>query len=90
MKEKVIVEELNRMYNDVADELNISDSVYESAKRSYEELGEYLSNHIKYEVDVYPQGSMSIGTTIKPVSDKDDYDLDAVCQIDSSFEEANK
>ena len=89
MKEKVIVEELNRMYNDVADELNISDSVYESAKRSYEELGEYLSNHIKYEVDVYRQGSMSIGTTIKPVSDKDDYDLDAVCQIDSSFEEAS-
>ena len=35
MKEEVIVEELNRMYNDVADELNISDSVYESAKRSY-------------------------------------------------------
>lgn len=81
-------EELNRMYNDIADELNISDSVYESAKKSYEELGEYLSNHIDYEINVYPQGSMSIGTTIKPVSDKDDYDLDAVCQIDNSFKDA--
>ena len=81
-------EELNRMYNDIADELNISDSVYESAKKSYEELGEYLSNHIDYKVEVYPQGSMSIGTTIKPISDTDDYDLDAVCQIENHFEDA--
>lgn len=81
-------QELNRMYNDIADELNISDSVYESAKKSYEELGEYLSNHIDYEINVYPQGSMSIGTTTKPVSDKDDYDLDAVCQIETSFKDA--
>lgn len=82
-------EELNRMYNDIADELNISDFVYESAKKSYEELGEYLSNHIKFDIEVYPQGSMSIGTTVKPISDEDDYDLDAVCQIDFSFETAS-
>ncbi len=80
-------DEINKMYNDIADELNISDSVFESANRSYHALGLYLSNNIKdYKVEIFPQGSMNLGTLIKPISDKDDYDLDAVCKVNYDFE----
>ena len=82
MKDK---EQINELYEIIADELNISDSVFESAKKSYKALGEYLENNIEYPVEVYPQGSMNLGTIIKPISEDDDYDLDAVCKIHNNF-----
>ena len=82
MKDKEII---NEIYENIADELNISDSVFENAERSYKKLGEYLENNINYTVEVYPQGSMNLGTLIKPISDDDDYDLDVVCKIHNNF-----
>lgn len=80
-------DEINKMYNAIADELNISDSIFESANRSYHALGLYLSNNIKdYKIEIFPQGSMNLGTLIKPINDKDDYDLDAVCKVNYDFE----
>ena len=68
MKDKEII---NEIYENIADELNISNSVFENAERSYKALGEYLENNINYTVEVYPQGSMNLGTLIKPISDDD-------------------
>ena len=82
MKDKEII---NEIYENIADELNISDSVFENATRSYKALGEYLENNVDYTVEIYPQGSMNLGTLIKPISDDDDYDLDAVCKIHNNF-----
>ena len=74
--------QINGIYEKIADELNISESVFESARKSYQGLGEYLSEKISdYKVEVFPQGSMNLGTLIKPVSSDDDYDLDVVCKI---------
>lgn len=83
MKDKEII---NEIYENIAEELNISDSVFENAKRSYKALGEFLENNIEYPVEVYPQGSMNLGTLIKPIGDDDDYDLDAVCKIHNNFD----
>ena len=83
MKDKEII---NEMYENIADELNISDSVFETAEKSYKALGEYLENNIDgYKIDVFPQGSMNLGTLIKPISEDDDYDLDAVCKVYYEF-----
>ena len=82
MKDKEII---NEIYDNIADELNISDNVFENAKKSYNALGEYLENNINYPVEVYPQGSMNLGTLIKPICEDDDYDLDAVCKIHNNF-----
>lgn len=83
MKDKEII---NEIYENIADELNISDSVFETAEKSYKALGEYLENNIDgYKVDVFPQGSMNLGTLIKPLSEDDDYDLDAVCKVYYDF-----
>ena len=83
MKEKEVI---NEIYENIADELNISDSVFESARLSYKALGEYLENHIDYPIEIFPQGSMYLGTIIKPISEDDDYDLDAVCKIHKNFD----
>ena len=79
------------MYEEIADELNVPDSVIESAEKSYKAVGECLTKHIpQYEIDVFPQGSMNLGTLVKPISDEDDYDLDAVCKIKSNISSPEK
>ena len=39
-----------------------------------------------YKVIVFPQGSMNLGTLIKPISEEDDYDLDTVCKVYHNFD----
>lgn len=74
-------EQLNDLYLKIAEELDISDTLFEKAEKSYTALGEYISNHCDYPVNVYTQGSFRLGTVIRPLSDEDEYDLDLVCEI---------
>ena len=83
-------EEIDKTYNQIAEELTISESVYESSKASYDELAKYLSNNIGYNVNIYPQGSMALGTTIKTITKNDDYDLDVVCEVEGNFDNPKK
>ena len=68
-----------------ADELEISDSRYRDAERSYNSLGAWLNREDSsiraYRPVVYVQGSFRLGTAIKPVNDEDEYDVDAVCEL---------
>lgn len=88
LKEEILnSEKINEMYEEIADELNISDAVFDSANRSYKALGEYLDNNLEgYKVVIFPQGSTNLGTLIKPVDKSDDYDLDAVCKVYHDFD----
>ena len=88
LKEEILnSEKINEMNEEIADELNISDAVFDSANRSYKALGEYLDNNLEgYKVVIFPQGSMNLGTLIKPVDKSDDYDLDAVCKVYHDFD----
>ncbi len=88
LKEEILnSEKINEMYEEIADELNISDAVFDGANRSYKALGEYLDNNLEgYKVVIFPQGSMNLGTLIKPVDKSDDYDLDAVCKVYHDFD----
>lgn len=80
-------DKLNEMYSRIAEELAISSAVFDDATTSYKAVGEYLSNNLGYEVDIYPQGSMALGTTVKPINDDDDYDLDMVCILDENIKD---
>ena len=62
----------------IAKELDISEDKRKKAVESYNSVGTYLSNHIKAQVDIFPQGSFRLGTVIKPLSDEDDYDIDDI------------
>lgn len=70
---------------DLADELEVPDSRYEQAERSYKSLGDWLhrdqSTVRAFGPQVYVQGSFRLGTAIKPANDAEEYDIDAVCEF---------
>lgn len=65
--------------------LDISETQYQQAVKSYVAVGEWLSTEdsslAPYHPEILPQGSFMIGTMIKPISEKDDLDIDLVCQL---------
>lgn len=79
--EKII--KFSKILEQYAEELDISESKYIEAKDRYEAVGEWLgkddSKLFKYKPEIYPQGSFCLGTVIKPISNKDEYDIDLVC-----------
>lgn len=80
---------IDAMYRKIAAEIEISETQAEKAKESYQAVGNYLNNNIKqYDVRIFPQGSFMLGTVIKPISDKDEYDIDLVATIDNKFTSA--
>lgn len=74
--------QLNEILTIIAKEISISEQMIDTAVRSYGSVGRWLTDGIDFNVFVYPQGSMSLGTTIKPISDADDYDIDLVCMLE--------
>lgn len=73
---------------DLAESLQVPDSRYEAAERSYKSVGEWLhraeSSVRKANPQVYIQGSFRLGTTIRPLSEEEDYDVDLVCELSAS------
>lgn len=73
------------LLEDLAAELEIPDSRYEAAERSYQSVGSWLerpdSALSQFHPFLYPQGSFRLGTVTKPADDKEHYDLDVVCEL---------
>jgi hypothetical protein len=74
-------EKLNELFLRIAEELDISDTLFDKAVTSYTTLGEYINNHCDRPVNVYMQGSFRLGTVIRPLNDEDEYDLDLVSEV---------
>ena len=73
---------LGEILSRIADELNITDTMYKKAVSSYTAVGEWIGDGLPdYEVTIMPQGSMNLGTVVKPLDDRDDYDIDLVCLL---------
>ena len=70
---------------DLEAELEVPESRYEAAERSYHSVGDWLhrlgSRVSAYDPQVYVQGSFRLGTAIKPLTADDEYDVDAVCEL---------
>lgn len=69
----------------IAEALDISESHYKKAIARYKSVGQWLEREksilSQYKPQISPQGSIALGTLTKPVNDKDEYDLDAVCMV---------
>ena len=79
------------MYNDrvekfleaFVENISISATMIDKATNSYEAVGKWLGDgDWGYDVNIMPQGSFNLGTMIKPLSERDDYDIDLVCLLD--------
>ena len=73
--------QLNELFLRLAEELDITDTLFDRAEKSYEALGEYIGNNCRYPVEIYTQGSFRLGTVVRPLSEEDEFDLDLICEI---------
>ncbi|QSY96047.1 nucleotidyltransferase [Rhizobium bangladeshense] len=66
-------------------ELEIPDSRYEQAERSFKSFGAWLhrpeSTLRHLDPVVYCQGSFRLGTAIRPHTEAEEYDVDSVCEL---------
>lgn len=77
--------EIGNILSKIADELNITPTMYDKAVESYEAVGKWLGDGIDYTVEIMPQGSMNLGTTVRPINEDDDYDIDLVCLLHEGY-----
>lgn len=72
---------------EICEELQLSRARYQLAEQRYKAIGSFLcaagSPFREEEPEIYPQGSMRLGTTVKPVDGP--FDLDFVCQLSLSY-----
>lgn len=67
---------------EIAKQFDISSSSYDRLKTAYLSVASVLqqADSIKDSI-IYPQGSINLGTEVKPVSDKYEYDIDLVFKV---------
>ena len=72
----------------VAEGLDIPESRYDAAKRRYESLGDWLGRNESelsgYDLKIFPQGSVLLGTVTRPIRETEQYDIDLVCRVEGS------
>ena len=65
--------------------LDITEAQYKDAVNTYEAVGRHLARPdsllAQYNPEILPQGSFMLGTMIQPIHEKDDLDIDLVCQL---------
>ena len=63
--------------------LDITPTMYKNATEKYKAVGTYLQEH-GLACDIFPQGSFSLGTVVRPYREsiEMDYDLDFICCLD--------
>jgi len=80
------IQEFARLLSATANELDIPDELHQEAALKYEEVGIWLAaaegSLATYAPDIYPQGSFRLGTVVRPIDAKCDYDIDLVCVIE--------
>jgi hypothetical protein len=72
---------------DMVKELDLPEHVIEQTVKRYKSLGEWFgrknSSFREIDVDIFPQGSFALGTTIKPINNQEEYDLDMGCKVNN-------
>ena len=67
----------------ICQELELTDTQFQDAKQKYEAVANWLDScgNIKlYGPRIIPQGSISLGTTVRPIR-RDEFDIDLVCKM---------
>lgn len=82
IEEKELFKEI---FDHLGTALDITETEFNGIVRSYDAVGKWLaqpnSTLAPYKPVIRPQGSFMLGTMIKPICDKDDLDIDLVCEL---------
>lgn len=83
-------ETINEIISEVANQLDITDSQKGAVERAYNSMADWLNQSSasidKHDIIIFPQGSIKLGTVVKPINE-DDYDIDLVCLFTENFKE---
>ena len=68
---------------ELIESIDISDANYEKATNRYYSIVDYISDSelSNYRPDIFLQGSIKLGTAIKPLTNDGNYDVDIVCNF---------
>ncbi len=81
-----------RILESMIERLELPDSAYEKAKERYDDIGEWLGRNeslcVGYNPHIFPQGSFRLGTAVRPLDEKEEYDLDLACKLRTGFTKA--
>lgn len=70
---------------EVAESIDITPTQHEDAVAKYTSIGEWLdrpeSALDEYDPEIFPQGSFLIGTAIRPLDNREEFDIDLVCKL---------
>ncbi|WP_337288907.1 nucleotidyltransferase [Candidatus Methylomirabilis sp.] len=92
-----VTESFNRQLDDllerICSKLQISSAQHRLAQDRYETIGNWLgareSPLAMFNPVIYPQGSLRIGTTVRPCSGQE-YDLDLVCEVQLDWRQVER
>lgn len=75
--------EMSKEIKELINEIDVSESNYEKASNRYKAIANYIkeSDLAEYNPDIYLQGSIKLGTAIKPLTQDGAYDIDIVCNM---------
>lgn len=76
--------ELNNLFQQIANDLDITETQFNNLVRSYNAVGKYLEEDVTfkaYHPVVTPQGSLRLGTIIQPITEDGDIDVDLVYRL---------
>ena len=78
--------EITNILETLGQQLDISETQYNAAVKSYEAVGDWLSKEdstlYSFNPRIIPQGSFMLGTIVRPINDEDDIDIDLVCKLE--------
>ena len=84
--ERQYSKEVEEFLEDLAENLQIPQDVFNAIEKEYKQVAEWLgrrkSKLARYNPNTYTQGSFQLGTMIIPVAKKYEYDIDLVCEAD--------
>lgn len=83
-------EYLDKILDQITTELELTDSQEGAVEKAYNAVADWLNQNDsllkEYGISIFPQGSIKLGTVVKPLK-QDDYDVDLVCVFNKN---ANK
>src|SRR5450631_4101559 len=78
-------EQFQQIFEELGKSLDITEAQYNAAVKSYEHAGSWLGREESplspYRPEISPQGSFLLGTSIRPVHEDDDFDVDLVLRL---------
>ena len=73
----------------IIENYTLSSTDFEQLKSSYEDIAKWLAKdeliQSHGDVEILPQGSLALGTIVKPIDEEDDFDVDLLAKIDSEY-----